>query len=241
MAGTDWEYADRYAFYLAYEQICGYCRRPLKLKDFDIDHIIPESAAADEQKWRNVLRDYGLPPEFDVQADGNRIAACRPCNGEKHGRLLPQGQVAILHSTAAKKAQQIHTLREEIVSQRNLQRLLARLGKALSQGSLQREDVLELLGDTPDDLVQSTVTPWPNDEAQARFLDLLGTASDALLNWPQEIEGQWLPRPELDEIRTALAGETRMIALIALPVAANRPYSLASEQNCALPDMPFSR
>jgi ATPase family associated with various cellular activities (AAA) len=218
MARTDSEYADRYAFYMAYEQVCGHCRRPLEFKDFEIDHIIPQSAAADEQNWQNVLRDYGLPLEFDVQADKNRMAACRSCNGEKRERLLPPGQVAILHSTAAQKAHWVRTLREESISERSSQRLLAGLGKALLDGSLQRDVVFDLLGDAPQDLVQANATPWPKAEMQARFLDLLGTASEALLNWPQEIEGQWLPRPELDEVRTALfSEELRLIALIGPP------------------------
>jgi hypothetical protein len=46
MARTDLEYADRHAFYMAYEQICGYCHRPLEFNDFDIDHIIPDSTAS---------------------------------------------------------------------------------------------------------------------------------------------------------------------------------------------------
>ena len=218
MARTFLEYADRYAFYMAYGQICGYCHRPLDFNNFDIDHIIPVSAAADPQNWSNVLREYRLAAEFDVQADENRIAVCRPCNGEKRERLFPAGRLVILHSTAAQKAARIKQLRDKFVSERKAQRALAEVGKALSAAILLREDVLDLLGKNPDDLSRPIETPWPSDGDAAVFRNLLGAASANLLNWPQEIDGQWLPRPELDDIRTALGGDKiRLIALLGPP------------------------
>src|SRR5260370_10511625 len=142
MARTDWEYADRYAFYMAYDQVCGCCRLPLKFNDFEVDHIIPVCVAEDAQKWPIVLRDYGLPEVFDVQGDGNRIAACRRCNSDKRDALLGPERIAILHGVAERKAPKVRKFREDGISLRTTHRALAQVSKALSDANLCRQDLL---------------------------------------------------------------------------------------------------
>ncbi len=221
MAKAVSECAERYAFYLAYEQMCAYCRRPLTFNDFDIDHVIPQSAGSDPEKWQEVKRTYGLAEGFDLQDDANRMAACRPCNRDKSDGYYPPGRTAILHATAARKAPLVRELRAKNISMLVTQRAIARLMMAGTQQELDRNDVLKLLdltGPQPDDVDNAVATPWPNDKARTLFDEVLGTASAALLAWPQEIGGQWLSRPELTEIRAALGnGDTRLTALLGPP------------------------
>jgi hypothetical protein len=96
MARTDNDYADRYAIYLAYDQACAYCLRPLQFADFEIEHIVPQHLADDPVDWQKATAEYGLPTDFDVEGDENRMASCGQDNRRKSGDLLPPNYAIVL-------------------------------------------------------------------------------------------------------------------------------------------------
>src|SRR5438552_2079589 len=101
MARIDHDYADRYAIYLAYDQKCAYCDRPIQFVDFQIEHVIPQHLAKDPVQWAKVIVEYGLRTDFDVESDDNRMASCGQDNRRKSGDLFPPNYAVLLLKTAA--------------------------------------------------------------------------------------------------------------------------------------------
>src|SRR5580704_10998783 len=90
MSRSDFDSTDKYAFYLAYNQECGYCTKHVAFSDVQIDHIVPQHLAKDGAKWQEALANFGLPPDFPVDGDENRMSSCGQDNCLKSGvRQLP--------------------------------------------------------------------------------------------------------------------------------------------------------
>jgi Mrp family chromosome partitioning ATPase len=238
VARTDQELADRYAFYQAYGGVCGYCPNSIDFCEFEIEHILPQHLAKDPAKWAQTLSDYALPPDFMMDGDENRLPACRPCNGQKHGNLMTVGQVAIFVAKARGKAPLVQQLREQKISQRKASRLLANLAKAVSSQAITPADLVAALGDDP---VSPTAEPLsrvsrPIDAlARERVIRAFGSASDALLSWPQETDGCWLERPELSLIsERAVDPEINIIAVLGEPGSGKS--ALLARLGCTLRD-----
>jgi hypothetical protein len=230
--------ADRYAFYKAYGGVCGYCPNSIDFGEFEIDHILPQHLAKDPAKWAHTLSDYGLPPDFMMDGDENRLPACRPCNGKKHGNLLAVGQVAILVAKARTKALLVQRYREETISKRRANRLLADLAKARSSQAITPEDLVAALRDDPEYLIAERlahVSPPIDASTRERVIRAFGSASDALLSWPQETDGCWLERPELSLIsERAVDPEISIIAVLGEPGSGKS--ALLARLGCTLRD-----
>jgi tetratricopeptide (TPR) repeat protein len=145
--------ADRYAFHKAYNEKCAYCGGYIWFNDFEIDHVLPRHLADDTAKWAELLNEYGLPGDFDVNSDANRVASCRACNSFKAGRLLWDVrfriQVALDHKS------RVQRFRDDALRTRSARDLITKVAGALSSGVVTREDVLaeiELLEIRPRDL-----------------------------------------------------------------------------------------
>ena len=218
MARRQFTIVDRYAFYQAYEGLCSYCRRPLEFNDFEIDHVIAWHFATDPQEWAETLEKHGLPANFDVEGDENLRPACRSCNGSKSGTLPPRDHVLLLLDLPKKKAASVADLRAEILSEQRLSKALAVISMAAGANPSVRDQVLGVLAiESPRPAVVPPST-WPDDMASQRVRKLLGAASSNLLTWPQDTNGRWIERPELDQLRVALSeSDGRAIALLGPP------------------------
>lgn len=115
----------------------------LRFIDFEIEHIIPRSLSDNRAEWQRVVREWGLPADFEVESDLNRMAACGGCNRRKAGELLPN--VGMLLKLAEKRAPKVRELREEKLTDRKHQKLLAEVKRGLDQGIQFRQDIYSLL------------------------------------------------------------------------------------------------
>src|SRR5207253_2436113 len=148
---------------------------------------------------------YGLPDDFDLRSDLNLVAACGRCNGQKRANLYPPGQIMIILGLAKAKAEYIAQLRQRYRDENKRDRLMASLSTAIDRGAVSRVGIEELF------IVEHSkanlgVAPSSGavDSSQAEILRIFGNASHALLGWPQETGGQWMPRPEFDELQAIL-------------------------------------
>ena len=211
-------YDDRSGFYQAWGGLCSYCKRQLEFLDFEIDHIIPWHLNDDPSEWLLTLEKIGLDDHFGVDSDENLRPVCRTCNQLKSGDVLPAGQTMILLAAAKKRAPLVASYREKALSTRRKNNVLAGSAKLVSDPDF-RDQLRELLGNNDAGMVVVRhVTPWPTDKNSLRVTEGFGSASASLLGWPQEIDGVWLDRLELAQLRTAMdSAERKIIGLLGAP------------------------
>lgn len=103
----------------------------------EVDHVIPESLLGDRDRLSEVLRDFGLPSEFNLNSFANWLPACRPCQLEKLQSIFaPSPIIQRQLQKAQDKAQMTADAAASQVSTRTISRAWATLQKAASAGEL---------------------------------------------------------------------------------------------------------
>ena len=59
------------------------------------------------------------------------------------------------------------------------------------------------------------------------LIRILGNASTALLSWPQETDGHWIDRPQLEELQEVISSEDSSLAVLAGPPGSGKSALLA--------------
>ena len=210
---------DRYAFFHAWEGRCSYyCGSRLVFADFEMDHIIPWHLSNDSMRWLNLLKELGLDETFNVNSDLNLRPTCRRCNQSKTGDVLPSPRLIFLLNEASKRASRIAELRESVVTDRKRNNALATIGKAADDDPEFRRQISGMFPIDRPGPGSSPITPWPDTEASRRVKAVFGAASANLLAWPREIDGEWIDRPEFEQLENAMAStEGQAIALLGPP------------------------
>ncbi|MEE1569438.1 MAG: hypothetical protein V1255_05940, partial [Alphaproteobacteria bacterium] len=60
--------AQRFAIYVTHGERCYLCYAPIDLKTMQVDHIIPESLLKAPEKLAQVLHEFGLPADFNINS-----------------------------------------------------------------------------------------------------------------------------------------------------------------------------
>lgn len=96
----------RFALFEAWENGCYWCKKPVDFTIIEIDHIIPKSV--DDDKLQQIVHNYSLNPNYDLNAVYNLAPICRPCNGkgEKGELLLAEAPVILTRLRKAEKLSQ---------------------------------------------------------------------------------------------------------------------------------------
>jgi hypothetical protein len=104
MSNQTFTAAQREAFYRAYDGKCAYTRQPIDMSSFHIDHIVPETLSADQQRLAAVKAELGLIAEFDLFGYENLVPVTPGVNLQK-GKIVFDPHVAryYLGIAAAKK------------------------------------------------------------------------------------------------------------------------------------------
>jgi len=116
------------------------CREPIDLITMEVDHVLPESLLNDVPALQRVLRDYGLPANFDLQSFENWMPACRPCNGRKKARIFeatPKIQLEL--QIAREKAPQAAELAKKRIDAKSISRAWNTIKRADVSGELPSE------------------------------------------------------------------------------------------------------
>lgn len=209
---------DKHAFYHAWSGQCSYCRRNLEFGDFEIDHIIPQHLLNDPENLRLLLTVLGLDDGFDINSDFNLRPTCRSCNNSKSGNCLPTAHIIFLLNEAKKKAPDVAEFRKQEISTRRLNKALIDIDKLMESVPSARDRIQLLFPLESTNFPNHTLSHWPDDQASKRVRAIFGAASSNLLTWPDQIEGQWIERPELVQIEAAIESQgKKAIALLGPP------------------------
>lgn len=138
----------RWAVFNAHGERCWLCREPVMFLEMEVDHILPESLGH-TPKLSDVLTDFGLPPEFDLNSYENLMPACRRCNGRKRDtvfRATPAIQLELQY--ASERVDRAREIEKRFANRRDIERAVATLQKADEKGQLSEKvkDAVSTLG-----------------------------------------------------------------------------------------------
>lgn len=128
----------RLAIYEAYKGKCFYTGEPVFYIDFEVDHIIPESLAADLESIKKRL---GLGDDFHINSIENLVPSRPGINIRKNGELFSDNTLLLyLEQTKAKK-ESVIALRNKYEKQRKLGNGYKAIDRMLANGSISIEEV----------------------------------------------------------------------------------------------------
>lgn len=145
--------AEKYAIWHCHGRRCWLCFEPLRLKDTTVDHFFPESLLTDDARRMEILREYGLGDDFDINSFMNWLPCHNHCNQIKGDRTLGfvPGYMLILQQLI-KLAPKVQQTANTISSNARKDELFGKLFAALESEALTIDDLrqlMETLGEKP--------------------------------------------------------------------------------------------
>jgi hypothetical protein len=135
----------KFALWLAYKGICYYCKEPVDYKDVWIDHILPEHLLKTPEKLKQILQEYELDSDFDVEDYCNLIPAHWRCNLEKGGTIFDKGAARYYINIAKGKVTTAQEEEQRVIRDLERGKLLGSLEIALSEGLLSKQALITIL------------------------------------------------------------------------------------------------
>lgn len=140
--------AERWAVFTAYGQHCYLCRRPIDFRSMQVDHVIPEELLAHPTELKDVLANLGLPATFDLNAFGNWLPSCGPCNSKKStARFEPSLMLQLELQRARELASKAEGLARATVSNRQIGNAFAALQRASANNQIDACELAPLVSD----------------------------------------------------------------------------------------------
>lgn len=145
-----------------------------------VDHILPEHLLKTPEKLRDVLKEYGLDSNFDIQDYCNWIPVHWRCNLDKGGKIYDRGAVWHYINIAKAKVAVAQKEEQKIILELKKGKLLGSVEIALSEGLLSRESLIAILKlETPKTKVEPIVITFG-----LNYYDL----------WHDELRPKWLAK-----------------------------------------------
>ncbi|WP_158675255.1 HNH endonuclease [Thiohalobacter thiocyanaticus] len=141
----------RVSIWRANNQLCLYCGDPIKYRDLEIDHLIPDSTS--EIELARLIGVLGLPKEFSLNGAINLVPSHHDCNRKKRATQFNEATLRYYLGIWGEK--QVKIIEEKSKFERSAERddILAKLTRQVEAGAISREEVEGLLKSirTPDE------------------------------------------------------------------------------------------
>lgn len=135
MANKGFSAAQRWAIYTVHGERCYLGTEPLHLVEMEIDHIIPESLLSHPKKLAAALKEFCLPPDFDLNSYENLLPACRRCNNLKRETVFKPTLLVQLNLDKAKdKAPEVARVVKQVIERKKLSKALNFVHQAVDSG-----------------------------------------------------------------------------------------------------------
>lgn len=145
MSQTKFDNITRSAIWSAYNNICFFCGRPLDWSDLHIDHLLPEFLTAVPNIFKQLLVDYELPPEFEINDITNLVPSHSRCNLRKSNELFNKKTTLYYFSITTRTKAKINAEIDKLKRRKNKGLLLSKLQSALVTNVINKEDIKNLL------------------------------------------------------------------------------------------------
>ena len=142
MSKTKIEDTLRLAIYEAYKGRCFYTRKPVSYIDFEVDHIIPESLAAEVEVIKKRL---GMGDDFHINSVENLVPSRPGINLRKNGELFSDNTLLLYFEQTKAKKEKVVALLDKYERQRNLGNGYRAIDKIIANGSMSIEEVSDYI------------------------------------------------------------------------------------------------
>ncbi|APP78594.1 HNH endonuclease [Xanthomonas hortorum] len=165
--------AEREAIWLAHGKKCAYTRELLDVSSFHIDHVVPESLAANPAELAKVKLELALSDNFDIFGYGNLLPCRSGANLQKGSLVMDKAHTHFFLGIASSKIKEIeaHLLRLEKRKLRG--KAIVLLQQCLERGELSPEEVSRILqqhSDQPEHIFELIEGMQFADLAEVRFI-----------------------------------------------------------------------
>lgn len=146
MSNYKFSEAQRWAIYSTYGQVCYLCRKPVDFQTMEVDHILPEHLSKSPELLANILKQYGLPEQFDLNDYGNWLPSCGPCNSTKLGTIFDPTPIVQVEVTKARsKAEKAMEAEQKSITDRSLARAIGVVIRADQASSIAVDHIEKLV------------------------------------------------------------------------------------------------
>jgi len=125
--------------WIAHGKRCVYTGELLQLREVVLDHVIPEHLIGKPAQLERVLKQLGLPSDFDLQHPLNLVPTYQEHNNQKHMRV-DHDQIRMGLKAAQDKLPEVEAIKKRLDGEdairRNLGRLKSKVAKELIEPSL---------------------------------------------------------------------------------------------------------
>lgn len=134
MSGYKFTAAQRFAVYTVHGGVCYLNGEPLYLRLMRVDHVLPRSLKDDPERLSAILKDYGLPDDFNLDSFENWLPTCDPCNSAKYkDPFRPTPIIQRYIDRARAKAAETKALAERIVTNQAISKALNTIEMAIDK------------------------------------------------------------------------------------------------------------
>lgn len=135
--------AEREAIWLAHNKKCAYTGRLLDVREFHIDHIIPQSLNKESDEFKNIAAQLNLPKKFDMRGYENLLPCASHVNREKGSMILPQ--ISYWIGIASAQKDKVKAELDRIKKRQDSGRVLILLEQHLERGDLTSDEIAKIL------------------------------------------------------------------------------------------------
>ena len=141
MAEQGFTRMQREAIWHAYDKKCFYTNELIKLTEFDIDHIIPESISSSE--FNRIKSELKLPSDFDIHGYENLVPIKKILNSTKSDKILPNRALMFFLSFTEDKKKTILQYLDKFRQDFDMDKARSLIAKAMDCKDLSISDVVD--------------------------------------------------------------------------------------------------
>ncbi|OKH49534.1 hypothetical protein NIES30_06730 [Phormidium tenue NIES-30] len=116
----------------------------MNLNSLNIDHILPESLLGTPQKLGNIIKDYGLNPEFKINSYHNWVPACRSCNLNKKDLIYSKNSVLHFLELARSRYAKVKQIESSLNKANSISKLTSNLKICLEKDLISYDKIPHL-------------------------------------------------------------------------------------------------
>lgn len=145
MSITTFDDVFRAALWQVYKNRCFYCTEPLDWSSYQIDHIVPEWLKDDPEKLAELIQEFGLDSDFDLNVSYNLVPAHIQCNNRKSGKIFEKSTTLYFVQLSKEKQKVLSKEIESIRNKKNKGTIFAKVQAALANGLISHNEMAQLL------------------------------------------------------------------------------------------------